>query len=114
MMDSFTEFAVQTQSSLSSLHTLLEEHETAMRELDRLIAEQDIDACDSDTIYRMKVCAEKRALLEQNREKILDDISQNEVVLSAIGRMSQLEATCCSLKDQLRLMLLEGEKVPVS
>ena len=55
MTDLFTEFAAQTQSSLSSLSTLLEEHETAMRNLDKEIAEQDLEVCDPDTIYRMKV-----------------------------------------------------------
>ena len=57
------------------------------------------------------MCAEKRALLEQNREQILDDISQSEVMLSAIGRISELEITCSGLQDQLKLMILEGEKV---
>ena len=111
MSDPFTEFAVQTQSTLSSLGTLLEEHETAMRDLDREISEQDLDTYDAGTIYRMKVCAEKRAILEENREEILDNISQNEVMLSALRRISHLEVTCSGLQDQLKLMMSEGEKV---
>ena len=111
MGDLFRDFATQTQSALSSLTTLLEEHEQAMRTLDREISEQNFEVNESDAIYRMKVCAEKRAQLEQNKEGIEDNISQHEIMLLALARISQLEGTCCGLQEQLKFMVSEAERV---
>ena len=111
MSDIFRDFATQTQSALSSLTTLLEEHDEAMRNLDREISEQDFESNESDAIYRMKVCAEKRAKLEQNKEMIEDNISQHEIMLLALARISQLEGNCCGFQEQLKFMVSEVERV---
>ena len=111
MSDLFRGFATQTQSALSSLTTLLGEHEEAMRNLDREISGQDFEANESDAIYRMKVCAEKRAQLEQNKEAIEDNISQHEIMLLALTRISQLEGNCCVLQEQLKFMVSEADRV---
>ncbi|KAI6660336.1 Kinesin light chain 4 [Oopsacas minuta] len=110
MSDLFHGFAEQTQSALSSLTTLLQEHEHAMRDLDRELLEQG-SSNNPDSIYRMKVCAEKRAQLEQNKENIQDNISQNEIMLLALARISQLETNCFSLQEQHKFMVSEAEKL---
>ena len=110
-MSSLLEFTSQTKSTLSSLATLQQEHETAMRNLDREISDQDLDSQDEDSVYRIQVCAEKRSLLEQNRNQIVSSMTQAEIILLAMTRITQLEAGKGELEDQMKLVVTEAQNL---